>query len=125
MRFDFKGQSYEVSEDNVMFSVDENSSITGILFREPVKEKSRWRVKLSTRRGSGNADSRLIFESDDYDACRSIFDLEKKRLVEGLMLTTDTGLKLDVSNSSSPCGTSFIVTDINDGVEYYLRLTKY
>lgn len=122
MKFEFKGQTYEVDENNVMFSVDASRGITSLTFRKPVELKPRWGVILTTR-NVGDTDLRLLFESDDYDACRSVFNMEKERLVKQLIMT-ETDFRLKVSGSFTPAYMTFSIVDEHKAIEQYLKLTK-
>ena len=122
MKFEFKGQTYEVDENNVIFSVDASGGITSLTFRKPVELKPRWQVILSTR-NTDNSDAGILFESDDYDACRNRFVFEKERLIKQLILTGDA-YRLKVSYSETPIYAIFSITEERNAVEYYLRLMK-
>ena len=122
MQFEFKRQTFEVSEDSVIFVVDKNSCITGLEFRKPVELKPRWQVILSTR-NVGNTDTGILFESDDYDACHDRFAFEKERLIKQLIMA-DAAYRLTVSFSDTPTFTIFSVIEEQKAVEYYLRLMK-
>lgn len=122
MEFEFKGQTYEVGEDNVKFSINKDGCINSLEFMEPVKVKPRWGVILTTR-NVGDTDLRLLFESDDYDACRSVFNMEKECLVKQLIMA-ETDFRLKVSGSFTPPYLSFSIVDEHKAIEQYLKLTK-
>ena len=121
MQFEFKGQTYEVSEDNVIFVVDKHDCIASLEFREHVKQKARWHVVLTTR-NTGDTDSKVLIESDDYYACRMWFNREKEHLVNRLIVSAEDAYRLKVSFSDTPTYTIFSVTEEQKAVEYYLRL---
>jgi hypothetical protein len=125
MKFEFKGQTYEVDENNVIFSINKNGCIAGIEFGEPVKVKPRWCVMLTTR-NVGNTNSKLLFENDDYNACRSVFNIEKERLVKNLIIKTDAAFRLKITSPDIPlygCATFSIISEY-EAVEYYLILKE-
>lgn len=125
MKFEFKGQTYEVDENDVIFSVDASGGITSLTFRKPVELKPRWQVMLSTR-NTGNTNTGILFESDDYDACRYRFAFEKERLIKQIkqLILTDDAYRLKVSHSETPIYAVFSIIEERNTVEYYLRLMK-
>lgn len=88
MKFEYRGEQYEVDENNVMFNMEYDDtlgdSITGLTFREPIKTKDFvWVVthfeRIHNVRGN-KATHDTVLESDQFSECWTSFvsAVEKK-----------------------------------------------